>query len=62
MRGTYRRLLLAASLAVFATAGTAFALPGCTPHDRLIQKVDTSYKTQFHTKCATPGATAHTGR
>lgn len=57
MRGTYRLLLLASSLAVFASAGTAFALPKCTPHDRLIQKINTAYKTQFHTNCAVPRAT-----
>ncbi len=62
MRGIYRLLLLAAALSVFASAGPAFALPKCTPHDRLIQKVDASYKTQFQTNCTTPGTTVQTVR
>jgi hypothetical protein len=62
MRNTCSLLLIAASFPVFASAGTAVALPKCFPHDRLIQKINTVYKRQFHADCAAPCTTGRTVR
>lgn len=61
MRTISRVFLLTFILVVFAPIGTAFAMPQCTPHDRLIQKINAAYNTQFPTHCNSPKAKKGTG-
>lgn len=42
------------ALAVMLSAPAAFALPQCTYHDRLVQKINEAYNTQSPTNCDAP--------